>query len=162
MKRIIALALVLLAVVAMAASCSSNKKTGRDPDKATAEKEPTDVDTIAKALVTVGHFEGTLEKIDAVEYVYTDLPEGTEAAVYQSTAYSDEVAVFRTKDVDTVKGIVEAYIASRVTTFNDYAPEQADKVMNNGVVVTGDDIVILMISTDSAVDATTLIDSFID
>ena len=163
MKKIIALTLALLAVVAVTAACSTAGNDGKDTSKTTdapksTEAKAVDVNAIASKLVAEGDFEGELEQIQGVEYVYSDLPAGVESAVYQSTAYSDEVAVFKTGDVDTVKGVVEAYVEARVATFKDYAPAQSTTAEENAAIVTGDGVVVLVISNASASDAKALIE----
>ena len=166
MKKIIALTLALIAVLAFAAACSTGGDGDRDSAKTTdapkttekTETKPIDVNAIAAALVAEGDFEGELEQIQGVEYVYSDLPAGVESAVYQSTAYSDEVAVFKTADVDAVKSVVEAYVAARVETFKNYAPDQSTKAAENAAIVAGDGVVVLVVSKASADEAKALIE----
>ena len=166
MKKLIAITLALLAVIAVTAACSKGGDDTKDTSKTTDAPKTTektdaksvDVDAIASKLVAEGDFEGELEKIQGVEYVYSDLPAGVESAVYQSTAYSDEVAVFKTANVEGVKTVVEEYVAARVATFKDYAPDQSTKADENAAIVTGDGVVVLVISKASAADAKALIE----
>ena len=166
MKKLIAFTLAILAIAAVTVSCSTGGDGGKDTAKTTdapktTESKAIDVNAIASKLVAEGDFEGELEQIQGVEYVYSDLPAGVEAAVYQSTAYSDEVAVFKTTDVETIKSVVEAYVAARVATFKDYAPDQSTKADENAAIVAGDGVVVLVISQASAADAKTLIEKAI-
>lgn len=163
MKKIISLTLVTVAILAALASCSSGDN-GKESEKntetvKTAEQtKAVDVNAIAQKLVAEGDFEGELEQIQGVEYVYTDLPAGVEAAVYQSTAYSDEVSVFKTSDTAAVKSVVEAYVKARVATFKDYAPDQSAKADENAAIVEGDGVVVLLISNASEADAKALVE----
>lgn len=168
MKKITVLALAIIMIAALLASCTGGAQTDTDKTTDTAnavkqteatktETKETDPDAIAKKLVEEGDFEGELEQIQGIEYVYSDLPAGVEAAVYQSTAYSDEVAVFKTNDTAAVRSVVEAYVEARVATFKDYAPAQSAKADENAAIVTGDGVVVLVISNASAADAEALI-----
>jgi hypothetical protein len=168
MKKITALTLALLALVAVLASCSSGDtepKSTAPADTAAKtdakEAKEIDVDAVAAKLVADGNFEGELEKIEGVEYVYADLPAGVKAAVYQSTAYSDEVAVFKASDTGAVKNVVEAYVEARIATFKDYAPEQSKKAEDNAAIVTGEGVVVLVISNAAPAEAKALIEKAI-
>lgn len=171
MKKIIALMLALAAVVAVLAACSGGegeKETEKVKDsQKTVETEAakqTDPQAIADALVAAGDFEAKIEQTseDNAKYEFFGLPEGTKAVVYMSTAVSDQVAVFKTSDTEAVKGIVETYVSNRVETLENYQPEQAKKLEDNAAIVASGDLVVLLVSKASSLEAKELIEKTIN
>ena len=160
----IALVLALIAVCALCAACAGNndnKDEGSEKTTESAAPKLTDPKQIADALISAGDFEGELDAVSedyAKSIDFFGLPEDVKLIDYKSTAYSDEVAVFKSSDAGAVKSIVESYVETRVATFKDYAPDQSKKADENAAIVVSGDIVVLLISNASSADAKALVE----
>ncbi len=74
-----------------------------------------------------------------------------ECAAYAGTkAVVDEVAVFKSKDVDTVKEQALKHIEAQKSSYSSYRPDEVPKLDDSIITVVGD-YVIVCVSEDSSV-----------
>lgn len=126
-----------------------------------AQKKEIDPAAVADSLLNSVAFASELEKAsDTTASLMFDLPEGTQIDLYMGNgAYSDELAIITCadgKDVATAEQAVEQHLSSLKASFEDYIPEEADKV-DGAVSKTIGSTIILCVSGDenaaAAVDA---------
>lgn len=127
--------------------------------------QTTEIDTAALAgeLLSNGVYAEELTEVSAqiTEKRY-NLEEGEaeEIIAYAGTnAVVDEIAVFKTSDVESVEAKVEAHIEAQIKTYESYRPSEVSK-LENGVVTVSGNYVIMCISEDSA-KAEEIIDGYI-
>ncbi len=86
------------------------------------------------------------------QYLSVDIPETTDFAMYLcgSGGFSDEIFITSTEgvDVDALSKAVEARIGQRYTDFEDYVPEEAEK-LNNSVVAEIPGYFMYFVTTDN-------------
>lgn len=146
MKRFLALTLSVLLLLSLAACGGKETKTA-DP-KALA-------DDMLKALAAQGE---TIEVTgDVAANYYTIGDEVKEYRIYLSTMYlAEEVAVFQATDeksVDAIKSVCEQRITDLKDSFDGYLPEEYAVVEENATILTGGDIVALVIGSGDGVAA---------
>ena len=116
---------------------------------------------VAENLLENVTFASELEKAsDTTASLMFSLPEGAEIVLYMGNgAYSDELAIITCadeKDADAAEQAVEQHLSDVKASFEDYIPEEADKV-DNAVSKTVGKYVIVCVSGDenaaSAIDA---------
>jgi len=120
-----------------------------------------DANSLATSLVESLTFGEDLEQMnDKLVEINFELPEGTEAIVYQSAGYTSDIcAVFTAQDA-TAAGktleTVKAYVAETAESFQDYAPEETERA-DNAIFVQNGKYVVVVISSEQD-KAQTMID----
>lgn len=162
MKKVVSTILAAFCLCAVFASCSKDggqaddTKTpgqtgqGAQTTESVAAKE-IDTETVAKAILAEGLFEGTLDLIDpaALEALYPGLPADAKGTVYMpGVTCADEVAVFTSSDTAALEACVKDHVAEQRAGFASYMPEQVPK-LDDAVIVTGNGAVVLVISDDA-------------
>jgi uncharacterized lipoprotein NlpE involved in copper resistance len=116
-------------------------------------KNNIDTKELAAKLAQEGEFTESLkevsEKITEKYYALSE-DEVEECVSYRGTnATVDEVAVFKTNDIENVKNKVYEHISSQEEMYKSYAPDEVSK-LNSCVVEVSGDYVILCVSSDAS------------
>lgn len=131
------------------------------------ETKSMDLSAAAEKLKAEASFDAELQKLDddMVQNFYMSLKmeDVAECQVFNSTAgdKADEMALFKAKDssaAERIKAAVEERKQDKVVSFEDYRPDQMDKI-NNAVIKTEGEYVFLCISGNNQ-KAGEIIDGF--
>ena len=106
------------------------------------ELDMADVVTEAKTRIVYGSFFNAREGDEG-------LPVSDAAAFVPAEKNSDQVAVFRTDDADTVKNLLNDYLSAQKALSEMYSPEEVFKI-SNAVIDTSNDgsVVVLIVCND--------------
>lgn len=145
-RRIVSLILLVLLVFTGCSSSKSNLNL--------------DINELAQKLVDGIDFEDTLEKVDdEIIGMFYDLPEDAKGVLYLgSGATAEEVAVFeldKEEDSEEMIEIVKKHIQNQVVQFEDYIPNEVNKLEN--IILEQYDNYIIVCVTDDIENAKALI-----
>lgn len=129
---------ILLAAVFAFSACAKQPAEAFDADKA-----------LARLLDEV-RYDDTLEDVsDVAEYMFGDLPEGTEIKMYMADgAHTDCVMMFRGGDKAAVRAALDEYLTSLKQEASRYNPEELAK-LEKAIVYENGDCVFCCITSDS-------------
>lgn len=121
-------------------------------------KQQTELDTaaVADTLLEQVEFASALEKAsDTTAMLMYDLPEGTDIELYIGDgSYSDELAIITCSDKSEVTNATQAvkqHLDDLKASFEDYIPEEADKI-DDAVTKTVGNHIIVCVSGDENAD----------
>lgn len=138
----------LMTALLMFTACGGNKpapapETETTPaatEAETTEKEKKfDCDDAGQEIITEIDFPSMIEveRSDVSSYLNIEIPEGNDFSMYvcASGGFSDEFLIVQTDGMDTAKleEAVTARVSERYSDFEDYVPEEAEK-LNNAIV----------------------------
>ena len=156
----IKVAVMALLCITMLAGCGSKEASTKDSEE---NKTVTvDIESLADKLATDITYEDTLEQVDDDTIgFYVDVADGVKSVMYMGTSgkTAEEVAVFEATDEDTaiqMKENVQTFLDDQGESFQDYIPEEADRVENAVLVQNGNYVVLCVCGTPD--DAQSIID----
>ncbi len=113
---------------------------GADTESTPEETLKPSCDDVARKVIESGEFPemASIDREDLKSYMDADIPEGTDFALYlcASGGFSDEVFIVSLEGVDgaAIDEAAQKRIGQRYTDFEDYAPDEAEK-LNNTLVM---------------------------
>ena len=137
------LAIIAAAAMALVTACGDQKGKSAEVDTA----------SLMDSLISDITYTEELKKLDADDISnYISVPEGVEAVMYMSSgSTAEEAAVFTAPDADTAKTVkenVEFFLDDQKASFEDYIPEEAQRI-KDAVLICEGNYVVLCVSGSS-------------
>lgn len=142
------ISIIMIAVIALFSACSGNTASA-SVEEITAE--------ILNGFSNDSMAEVTAERMPSYYNLDLNLLESYSVYIDGSGGFSDELAIFQvkdTKDIEKVKRAIESRLESRKTAFENYAPDEFEKLQNCTIKENGAYILFTVSDDNSYVEKT--------